>query len=222
MILIRHLQLVVCALLLTLAGIALAAEPCAPFEGGIVDKKILDAMRTAARDGRLYRVVPGASRVGFCVRHFPFQELRGEFTSIVGGLALPPAKEQHGQALLLIHTSEMEASNPELIPLMRSHEFMDTARYPEILFVGHTFEWHDHPIHGHVFGDLTLHGVTQPAMIDLDLDMLEGFENGRPAHIYLSGYGEVNRMHYDMRSYRFLVSHTVRLCLTVELVPWED
>lgn len=222
MILLSYLRLAACLILVSLAGSALAAEPCAPFEGGKVDQQVLNAMRAAGQDGRLYRVVPGASRVGFCVRHFPFQELRGEFTNIVGGLALPPGKEQHGQALLLIHTSEMESSNPDLIPLMRSHEFMDTTHYPEILFVGHTFEWHQHPIHGHVYGDLTLHGVTQPAVIDLNLDILEGFEHERPARIYLSGYGQVNRMEYDMRSYRFLVSHTVRLCLNVELVPWEN
>ena len=222
MILLHKLRLAACITLLGAAGLAPAAEPCAPFEGGLVKQEILDAMRAAGDQGRLYRVVPGASRVGFCVRHFPFQELRGEFTNIVGGLALPPAEEQHGQALLLIHTAEMEASNNDLLPLLRSHEFMDTERYPEILFVGHTFEWHNHPVHGHVYGDLTLHGVTQPAVIDLDLDMLEGFEDNRPARIHLSGYGQVNRMEFDMRSYRFLVSHTVRLCLSVELTPWEN
>lgn len=217
----RRLVIFSCAVLLVLADMAIAGEPCKPFEGK-VDAKLLAAMRVSADEGRLYRVVPGQSTVGFCVRHFPFQELRGEFTNIVGGLALPPDIEEHGQALLLIHSTEMEASNPDLIPLLRSHEFMDTERYPEILFVGHSFEWHTHPLHGHIYGDLTLHGRTQPVVFDIDFEMLDDFEHERPARIFLSGKSQVNRMKFDMRSYRFVVSHTVRLCLSVELVPWDS
>ena len=187
-----------------------------------IHSTLLDTMRAAAREGRMYRVVPGQSRVGFCVRHFPFQELRGEFTNIVGGLALPPDIEEHGQALLLIHTSDMTTSNPDLLPLLRSHEFMDTDRYPEILFVGKSFEWHTHPQHGHIYGDLTLHGITQPVMFDIDLSVLNTDGQDRPTRIHLSGRSQVNRMKFDMRSYRLFVSQTVRLCLSVELVPWEN
>ena len=208
-------------MLAALTGIVSAHEPCTPFERLDVDPKLLDTMREAARAGRMYRVVPGQSKVGFCVRHFPFQELRGEFTNIVGGLALPPDVDQHGQALLLIHTSDMWTSNPDLLPLLRSHEFMDTERYPEILFVGQTFEWISHPQHGHVYGDLTLHGITQPVMFEIDLDVLTAEGEDRPARIHLNGRSQVNRMKFDMRSHRMFVSQTVRLCLSVELVPWE-
>lgn len=217
----HHVVVVCCTLLLALADMAIAGEPCEPFVGK-VDPKLLEKMRASANEGRLYRVVPGQSKVGFCVRHFPFQELRGEFTNIVGGLALPADIEEHGQALLLIHSTDMEASNPDLIPLLRSHEFMDTERYPEILFVGHSFEWHTHPQHGHIYGDLTLHGRTQPVVFDIDFEMLDDFEHERPARIFLSGTSQVNRMKFDMRSYRLVVSHTVRLCLSVELAPWSN
>jgi len=215
----RHLFIISCTILLALADITIAGEPCKPFEGK-VDAELLAAMRTAARSGRVYRVVPGQSTVGFCVRHFPFQELRGEFTNIIGGLALPADIEEHGQALLLIGTASMDANNPDLIPLLRSHEFMDTTRYPEILFVGHSFEWHTHPQHGHIYGDLTLRGRTQPVVFDIDLDILDDAEHNRPTRIYLSGTSQVNRMKFDMRSYRLVVSQTVQLCLSVELAPW--
>jgi polyisoprenoid-binding protein YceI len=215
----RHVVIVGCAVLLVLADMAIAGEPCKPFVGK-VDPILLEKMRASAKEGRLYRVVPGQSRVGFCVRHFPFQEVRGEFTNIVGGLALPADIQEHGQALLLIHATDMQASNPDLLPLLKSHEFMDTERYPEILFTGHSFEWHTHPQHGHIYGDLTLHGRTQPVVFDINFDILEDSGHGRPARIFLSGKSQVNRMKFDMRSYRLFVSQTVRLCLSVELVPW--
>ncbi|MGD2136620.1 MAG: YceI family protein [Gammaproteobacteria bacterium] len=213
------LQQVLAVVLVVTGAAAGAEEPCAPFEGGRVDAALLQVMRDAAGEGRLYRVAPGESKVGFCVRHFPFQEFRGEFTRIVGGLALPPDPQGEGQALLLIHTTDMESSNKALDEVVRGHEFMDTERFPEILFVGRAFHWLD-AHKGHIHGELTLRGRTQPVVFSVGIDALEEDPDGGYDRIYLHGTGQVNRYNFDMRSYRFFVSETVRLCLSVELVPW--
>jgi len=212
--------LVLSVLLTLITGGALAAEPCAPFEGGRVDAKLLAEMREAAHEGRLYRVRPGNSKVGFCVRYFPFQEFRGEFTNIVGGLALPPDMERHGKALLLIHTTSMESSDPDLNPLVQGHEFMDTEHFPEILFVGRAFQWYK-PLQAYIYGDLTLHGITQPVVFNIDVEVLERDENEQPENIFLRGTGQVNRMEFDIRSHQLMISQNVRLCLSVELTRWE-
>ena len=199
---------------------ATAAQPCSPFEGGRVDADMLQLMRDAAEEGRLYRVDPGESQVGFCVRHFPGQEFRGEFTNIVGGLVFPPISTQQGQALLLIHTASLESENTTLLPLVAGHDFMDTSNYPDILFVGHTAHWQSYT-QGHIHGNLTLRGVTQPVIFELAIHPLDIGENERPDRILLRGRSQVNRMDFDMNSYRYFVSETVRLCMTVELVPWQ-
>jgi len=209
------------ALMVLAVVVAFAGEPCQPFEGGRVDARLLEVMRSAAREGRLYRVVPGNSKVGFCVRHFPLQEVRGEFTNIVGGLVMPSAEQRYGQALLLIHTSTVAVSNEELAPLVKGHKFMDTSRYPEILFVGRAFEWLA-PQQGYIYGDLTLRGRTQPIVFNIGIDVLEEGLGNLPDRIFLKGTGQVNRYQFDMRSYRFMVSETVRLCLAVEMVPWSS
>lgn len=205
-------------IMLVVASMSLAAEPCRPFLERNVDANILHTMQAAAREGRLLRVVPGKSRVGFCVRHFPLQEFRGEFTQLVGGLALPPDNNSHGQALLLIHTESMVPSNPSLAPLVHGYQFMDTERFPEILFTGHTFQWVD-THHAHIFGDITIHGMTRPVVFDIDVDVADAVGN-RPGRIRLNGKGQINRARFGMHGYRFLVSETVRLCLDVELVRW--
>jgi len=208
------------ALLFLLAGAGNAAEPCTPFEGGRVDAKLLAEMREAAHEGRLYRVLPGSSKVGFCVRYFPFQEFRGEFTNIVGGLTLPPDMERHGQALLLIHTTRMDSSNPDLDTLVQGHEFMDTEHYPDILFVGRAFQWYN-PLQAYIYGDLTLRGITQPVVFNIEVDVLERDADEHPDTIYLRGTSEVNRTEFNMRTHQIMISQTVRLCLSVELTRWE-
>jgi polyisoprenoid-binding protein YceI len=210
------------ALLALAVAVAVADEPCRPFEGR-VDARLLEVMRSAAHEGRLYRVVPSNSRVGFCIRHFPLQEFRGEFTNIVGGLVMPSTAHPYGQALLLIHTTALEVSNEELAPLVKGHKFMDTSRYPEILFIGRAFEWLAQwlaPRQGYILGDLTLHGETQPIVFNVSIDVLEEGLGDLPDRIFLKGTGQVNRYQFDMRSYRFMVSETVRLCLAVEMMPW--
>ena len=198
----------------------LAVEPCAPFADGRVDAELVQHMRQAAKNGRLYRVDPAASRVGFCVRHFPGQEFRGEFTNLVGGFVFPPVLGQHGKALLLIHTASLSSENTALLPLVTGQQFMDTGRYPEILYVGHTAHWQTSS-QGHIHGDLTLRGITRPVTFDVIVHALEGGEEERPGRILLEGRSQVERRDFDMNSYRFFVSETVRLCLAVELLPWQ-
>jgi polyisoprenoid-binding protein YceI len=207
------------ALVVLAAAAAVAGEPCRAFEGGRVDARLLEVMRSAAREGRLYRVVPGNSRVGFCVRHFPLQEFRGEFTNIVGGLAMPSATHQYGQALLLIHTASLEVSNKALGPLVKGRKFMDTSHYPEILFIGRAFEWLA-PLQGYIYGDLTLRGKTQPVVFSVSIDAPEEEPGKPPGRILLKGTGQVSRYEFDMRSHRFMVNEIVQLCLEIEMLPW--
>lgn len=217
----RLINLLLSALLWLVATNLNAGEPCTPFEARRVDNQLLAEMRDAAHEGRLYRVVPGRARVEFCVRHFPFQEFRGSFTRLVGGLTVPSTLDRHGRALLLVHTTTMESSEPDLDSLVQSHEFMDVLHYPEILFVGRDFEWYS-PNRARINGDLTLHGVTQPVTFDTELTVLENDVDDTPRTVFLKGTSEVSRLAFDMRSYRMLVSETVRLCLSVELTRWED
>jgi polyisoprenoid-binding protein YceI len=195
------------------------AQPCAPFEGGRVDPQLVATMRKAAAEGRLYRVDPDASKVGFCVRHFPFQEFRGEFTNIAGGLAFPPEPAQYGQALLLIHTSSLKSDNPALEPLVKGRHFMDTANYPEILYVGRKFEWLSE-VHAHIYGELSVRGRTRPVIFDVDINAIDDVGGERGDRIGLRGLSHVSRFNFDMRSHRFFVSDTIQLCLAVELVRW--
>jgi len=207
----------ICVLLAT--GAIGGDQPCAPFEGGRVDSEMLAAMRAAAAEGRMYRVDTDVSKVGFCVRHFPFQEFRGEFTNIIGGLAFPPEPASYGQALLLIRTSSLQSDNTALVPIVTGSNFMDTANYPEILYVGRRFEWLTE-VHAHIYGDLSVRGRTHPVIFDVDIDVPDDTNGEPPERIRLRGRSHVSRFNFDIRSYRLVVSDTIQLCLAAELVRW--
>jgi polyisoprenoid-binding protein YceI len=214
------LRLILALTVCLLANGSAAVEPCTPFEDGRVDAALIDAMRKAAREGRMYRVDPETSKVGFCVRHFPFQEFRGEFKNLVGGLALPPDSGQYGHALLLIHSASLISENSDLVPLVIGHSFIDADRYPEILFVGRRFVWLDSR-QARIYGELSLHGRTRPVIFNVEIERPAGgdYADGQP--IRLHGTTLVNRFQFDINSYQYFVSDQVKLCLAAELVPWE-
>jgi polyisoprenoid-binding protein YceI len=216
----QSLRAILAALLCLLAGSAAAVEPCTPFEDGRVDAELLATMRQAAKEGRMYRVDADTSSVGFCVRHFPFQEFRGQFRNIVGGLALPPDSSQYGHALLLIHSASLISENSDLVPLVIGHSFIDAERYPEILFVGRRFVWLNDR-QARIYGELTLRGRKQPVVFNVDVERDAGEDPQGDRRIRMRGTTLVNRFQFDMTSYRYFVSEQVQLCLAVELVPWE-
>ena len=214
------LQAILAASLGLVATGAVAVEPCTPFEDGRVDAELLATMREAAKEGRLYRVDAETSRVGFCVRHFPFQEFRGEFRNIVGGLALPPDPGQYGYALLLIHSASLISDNSDLVPLVIGHSFIDAENYPEILFVGRRFVWLNDR-QARIYGELTLRGQKQPVVFNVELEGLTAETSETASRIRMRGSTQVNRFQFDMNGYRYFVSEQVKLCLAVELVPWK-
>jgi polyisoprenoid-binding protein YceI len=216
----RPLRVIAALLLCMLANAAFPVEPCKPFEDGRVDAGLIAAMRKAASEGRMYRVDPDTSSVGFCVRHFPFQEFRGQFSKLVGGLALPPDAGQYGHALLLIHSASLISENSDLVPLVIGHSFIDADDYPEILFVGRRFVWLDDR-QARIYGELTLRGKTQPVVFNVEVEQVADKTSEAGRRIRMRGGTQVNRFQFDMNSYRYFVSEQVQLCLAVELVLWE-
>jgi len=217
----HSLRAVAAVLLCLLGDVSAAVEPCAPFEGGRVEPGLIAAMRKAASEGRMYRIDAEKSSVGFCVRHFPFQEFRGEFRNLVGGLALPPDPAQYGHALLLIHSASLVSESSDLVPLVIGHSFFDAERFPEILYVGRRFVWLDDR-QARIYGELTLHGKTRPVIFNVEIERVTEDTPEADRRIRLRGTTQVNRIHFDMDSYQFFVSDTVRLCLSVELVLWKS
>jgi polyisoprenoid-binding protein YceI len=208
-------------LLCLLASTSAAVEPCTPFEGGQVEAGLIAAMRKAATEGRMYRVDADTSSVGFCVRHFPFQEFRGEFRNLVGGLALPPDPGQYGHALLLIHSASLVSESTDLVPLVIGHSFIDAERFPEILFVGRRFVWLNNR-QARIYGELTLRGKTRPVVFNVEIERDADTAPEADRRIRMRGAAYVNRMQFDMNSYQYFVSEQVKLCLAVELVRWEQ
>jgi polyisoprenoid-binding protein YceI len=110
-----------------------------------------------------YRIDPNQSTIGFSVKHMLINTVHGKFTDYSGSILLDESDLTKSSANLKINTASI---NTEVIPRdndLRSPNFLDVAKYPEIIFASHRVEKR---VNGYVLiGELEMHGVSKEVTI---------------------------------------------------------
>jgi polyisoprenoid-binding protein YceI len=111
-----------------------------------------------------YSVEPNHTRVLFSVSHLGFTTWYGEFTNVSGSLSLAPKSLKHTTLEIHIPTGTISTSNAKLDGELKSGDWFDAAKYPEILFTA-TKITQTGKNTAAVTGDLAFHGVTKPVTL---------------------------------------------------------
>jgi polyisoprenoid-binding protein YceI len=204
-----------------LQGLARGEEPCAPFADANVDPSRVAAMRAAAKGGHLYRIQPGTSRVGFCVKS-EIAVVKAEFKDFQGGLTLwPNHSSNKEQAMVLVKTASLDTGGSMIESLLKSERFFDVENYPEILFVSTGFTWTGDTM-GILKGDLTLHGVTRPVTFNVTLlPVMTKADKGKNTGTVMVKAGTmIRRSDFGMDTLSRVVDDNVELCMSVEAVRY--
>jgi polyisoprenoid-binding protein YceI len=195
---------------------------CAPFKNGKVDESLVASMLDAADSGYLYRIQEDTSQVGFCVSS-GWTEVKGDFHDFSGGLALMPGDSVTGssedQAMVVIRTASLDTRSTTVENLIKSESFFDVAKYPEILFVSHGFEWTGHNT-ALILGDLTVHGITRPVTFKVTLTPIKQVGNSTAERMLVKAKTTIQRSDFDMDNMPGLVSDSVTLCMSIEAVRY--
>jgi polyisoprenoid-binding protein YceI len=81
-----------------------------------------------------YRVVPERSRVAFSVRHLMISKVKGCFERFSGFLRLAPDNVARSEIQGTIEVASITTSDPARDEYLRTHEFFDPKRFPEMKF----------------------------------------------------------------------------------------
>jgi len=115
-----------------------------------------------------YALDPTHTRIGFVARHLMVTKVRGHFAAFDGTITI--ADDAHAStADVTIQTASVETGTPDRDNHLRSGDFFDVEKYPEITFrnarvvsqKGTEFT---------VVGDLTIKDVTREVTLALELD----------------------------------------------------
>jgi polyisoprenoid-binding protein YceI len=110
-----------------------------------------------------YSIDPMHSAAQFSVRHLMVSNVRGEFGKITGKIVYDDATPLATTVEASVDVSTVTTREPQRDTHLKSPDFFDVAKYPTFAFkstsVKKTAEGLD------VAGDLTIHGVTKPAVL---------------------------------------------------------
>ncbi len=134
-------------------------------------KKLLAALAAvapllASAAPTTWNVDPSHSQVGFAVKHLVISTVRGEFTKYAGVAKLDDADAARSSVEVTIEAGSIDTRVADRDTHLRAPDFLDAAKYPTITFRS-TKVAPAGKDRLAVTGDLTLHGVTKPVVLDV-------------------------------------------------------
>jgi polyisoprenoid-binding protein YceI len=115
----------------------------------------------------VWTIDPGHSAAQFSVRHMVVSNVKGEFDGPAGTVTFDPKDPTTLRVEATIDARSINTRNPDRDKDLRSELFFDIAKYPRI-----TFKSRSTSVAGpgklKVAGDLTMHGVTKPVVLDVE------------------------------------------------------
>jgi polyisoprenoid-binding protein YceI len=114
-----------------------------------------------------FTIDPGHSDVAFTVRHMMVSKVRGHFTRFQGEFVLAP-DPLDSSVTATVELPSIDTNNPQRDSDLRSANFFEIDKYPTMTYrstgIRHSEDGFD------VDGELTLHGVTRPVTLALDIN----------------------------------------------------
>jgi polyisoprenoid-binding protein YceI len=130
---------------------------------------------------------PAHTRIGFSARHAMVTTVRGSFNDIEGRFHADLDDMGNSSAVLVLKAASVDTRNQQRDDHLRSPDFFDVERFPNITFVSTQVEEVGDGAYV-VSGDLTIRDITKPVTIPLELIGVQtdafgalraGFEGGR-------------------------------------------
>jgi polyisoprenoid-binding protein YceI len=121
----------------------------------------------AAAATSTWQIDPNHSAAQFAVRHLAISTVRGAFTKVNGTIQLDDKDISKSSVEVTIDADSVDTRVPNRDKDLRSDHFFDVQKYPMITFKSTKVEQAE-PGKLKVTGDLTIHGVTKPVVLDVE------------------------------------------------------
>ena len=121
----------------------------------------------AAAATSTWQIDPNHSAAQFAVRHLSISTVRGAFTKVNGTIQLDDKDISKSSVEVTIDADSVDTRVPNRDKDLRSDHFFDVQKYPTITFKSTKVEQVE-PGKLKVTGDLTIHGVTKPVVLDVE------------------------------------------------------
>ncbi len=104
--------------------------------------------------------------INFKINHLGYSWLTGRFNDFSGNFSYDPYQPEASKVMVEINTASLDSNHAERDKHLRSDDFLSTDKFPTASFTST-----DVAVVGEgmsLTGDLTLHGVTKPVVIEVE------------------------------------------------------
>ena len=146
---------------------------------------------------QLWNIDEVHSKIRFSARHMVISEVEGQFNKFNFSFANDGDDLTTSQIELTIYTNSVDTQNTDRDNHLRSADFFDVEKFPEIKFKAISVKKLD-DVKYKLIGDLTIKGITKP----IELDIIYGGQIKDPWGNTRAGYnikGSLNRFDYDLK-----------------------
>jgi polyisoprenoid-binding protein YceI len=175
----------------------------------------------------VWEIDPVHSSVNFSVRHVMVSNVRGEFSKLSGTVVLDAKDITRSRVQATIDAASVNTRESQRDDHLRSPDFLDVARFPAIEF-GSTRITHRGEGTFELTGDLTIHGVTRPVVLQVESDGTELKDPFGNIKRGASATTKINRKDFGLQwnmaleAGGFVVGDEVKIVIDVELVKQAD
>ena len=134
------------------------------------------------------------SSIQFKISHLGYSWLWGRFNNLKGKFSYDEKNPSNSNVVVTVNANSIDTNHAELNKHLRSNDFLDARKYPEIKFV--STQYIEKNGEGKLQGKLSLHGITK--LIEVDItpvgsgdDPWGGYRRGFEGtfHIKLADFG---------------------------------
>ncbi|HUK66450.1 MAG TPA: YceI family protein [Anaeromyxobacteraceae bacterium] len=168
-----------------------------------------------------WEIDPAHSQAAFTVKHLVITSVRGEFAKTAGTVVLDDENPARSKVEATIDASTVSTRNPDRDAHLRSPDFFDVAKYPTITFKSTHVDVVS-PGELKVAGDLTLHGITKPVVLEVSESAEVKGMSGETRRAF-SASAKINRQDYGLKWSKMVdagpvVGDEVAISLEIEAV----
>jgi polyisoprenoid-binding protein YceI len=120
-------------------------------------------LNSVALANETYKFDQARSKIGFAVHQF-LGTTHGKFTKFDGKIDIDREQPENSSVTARIDVRSIDTGIKRRDDHLRSPEFFNAEKYPEITFKSRTVK-RTGPQAGDIVGNLTMHGVTRPVML---------------------------------------------------------
>lgn len=113
-----------------------------------------------------YRIDPAHSFVRFKIQHLGYSWMWGGFNDLEGEFSYDATDPSASRIEITVRTASVDTNHAERDKHLRSDDFLDVDKYPTATFKSTRFT--PDGAGGRLEGELTLHGVTRPIVVEVE------------------------------------------------------